>query len=138
MDLTTLNLVLADIKAALFERKCSQLESVIDGYEAELGEASLASDGTKIASKQAGGGMSGPEAYAGYTVGREGDRKLDSGGTLSASSERMTTLKAALHGGPGDMPPQTTAGKAAMAKKYSRNDRENKGDVDNSGYNSGA
>ncbi len=143
MKLDELNLVLADIKTALVERRCEHLEAAIDEYDDDeddddLDEASLASDGTKISKQQAGGGSGGPEAYTGYTVGNEGDRKLDGGGTKSASSERMQTLRASLHGGPGDMPPQTTAGQAAHAKKYSRKDRENMGDVNNSGHYSGA
>lgn len=132
MNLRDLELTLADIESQLLHRKCDYLES-------ELEEASLASDGAKITGPQAGGGINGgPEAYAGYTVGNEGDIHRDGGGTDSAQAERSKTLRATLRGGPGDTLPQTQAGKAAAAQAYNRKDRDNQGDVDHSGFQSGA
>lgn len=140
MDIDTLNLTLADVEVQLLRRKCDMLESDLDELtpEDEVDEATLASDGAKIATQQAGGGMGGPETYAGYSVGREGDRHMDGGGTKTAAPERSAALAAAMRGGPGDMPPQTTAGKAAAALSYTRKDKDNQGDVDHSGHQSGA
>lgn len=145
MNTENLNLTLADIEASLLRRKCDALEDIIDEQDdegegdAQVDEATVASDGAKISSQKAGGGApSGPDAYAGYSVGSEGDRHLDGGGTRTADAERAETLRAAMHGGPGDNPPQTTDGKAAMARKYSRKDKDNQGDVDHSGHQSGA
>ena len=138
MTLKDLELTLADIESQLLARRCDYLESLIDDDSDSVDEASLASDGAKIVGPKSGGGISGDaEAYQGYTVGNEGDIHLDGGGT-KAPSTTMDALKAALKGGPGDMPPQTQEAKAAAAKAYTRMDRDNQGDVDHSGHQSGA
>ena len=141
MNLRDLELTLADIETQLLHRKCTQLESELDSEDDDddsVDEATLASDGAKIVGPQAGGGMKGgPEAYAGYTVGNEGDIHLDGGGTKSPTTTQ-DALRCALRGGPGDMPPQTQAGKAAAAQEYNRRNSDNQGDVDHSGYQSGA
>ena len=141
MNLRDLELTLADIETQLLYRKNEQLEAMLDSEDDDsdpVDEAHLASDGAKIVGPMAGGGRKGgPEAYAGYTVGQEGTIHLDGGGTKSPTTTQ-DALRAALKGGPGDMPPQTQAGKASAAQTYNRKNHDNQGDVDHSGFQSGA
>ncbi len=137
MNLVELELTLADVQTSLLTRKCSRLEALLPDAD-PVDEATVASDGAKISTQSSGGGASGgPEGNQGYTVGQEGDIHLDGGGTKTPSTT-MAALKAALKGGPGDSVPQTIDAKAAAAKHYTRMDRDNQGDIDHSGHQSGA
>jgi len=147
MSLANLETTLADVETELWKRRSVTLESLLDAIsddddpDDEVEEQSqVASDALSTRYKSSAGGLGkgAPEGYRGRSVEREGDIKFDDGSVDSAQAERMNVLKAAMRGGPADMPPQTTTAKAAAAKKYSRKDRDNMGDVDNSGAMSGA
>ncbi len=137
MDLNQLNTTLLGIENALLHRKCTTLEAdhaelddvceeLIEAYEIE-GQAVDTSAGT--------GGKPPEEAYAGYDVGREGERHMDTGATKTAEAERAKAHAAAMKGGPDDKGKtgKGVAAAAADAHSASSKSREDRGDVDH-GY----
>jgi len=140
-----LETILADVESQLLRCRAERLESLLDGLSGEgdgsVDEASeVASQGLTQDSPESGGGLGkgAPEAYRGYSLEREGDVRFDDGSVESDQAERLKKLRWALMGGPADLGPATQAAKAAKAKEYSKTDRNNMGDVDNSGRMSGA
>ena len=130
-----LEVILADVETQLLRHRVDQLENILDAVTGGVEEATeIASQGLSQTSQESGGGAGpgAPEGYRGYSLEREGDIRFDDGSIESAQAERVKTLRWALMGGPADLGPQTQEAKAKMAKDYSRNDRYNTGDVDNS------
>jgi hypothetical protein len=128
--------ILADVETQLLRHRVDQLENILDAVSDEDFEEAyeIASQGLSQNSQESGGGLGSgsPEGYRGYSLEREGDIRFDDGSVSSAQAERVKALRWALMGGPADLGPQTQAEKAKMAKDYSRNDRYNTGDTDNS------
>jgi hypothetical protein len=143
--LSELETILADVETSLLRYQNEQLEGILDGLSLDTTpsveeQSPVASQGLKQDHASSGGGLPAPapEGYRGYSLEREGDIRFDDGSIDSAQAERMKNLRWALTGGPSAPLPATQQAKAAKAKEYSRKDRHNMGDVDNSGAMSGA
>ena len=133
MDLNQLNTTLTGIESALLRRKVTQLEGAFDELDEACEEMVEAYEieGQAVSTSSASGSDPGGEAYAGYTVGDEGDRKMDSGATKTSAAEKAKAHAKAMQGGPDDKgAPQSTSSAEARAHSSSSRDREDRGDID--------
>lgn len=140
MDLNQLNNTLTGIENALLRRKVVHLEGAFDELDeaseelaktcGELAEA-YEIEGQAVDTSAASGGKPGEEAYQGYTVGNDGDRKLDNGATKTSAADKAKAHAKAMEGGPDDKgTPQTTTGAESRAHSASSKSREDRGDID--------